>query len=99
MRDARIPADGWVDAPAELVELGSGIGARTEYKRRIGRFLLWRAGPPVGESRYFAIDPDSGESYRFDLHGRAGEGRGPDGLVHRRFRSWKEALRDSTEAP
>jgi hypothetical protein len=24
-----------------------------------------------------------------------GEGRGPDGVTHRRFRVWKEALRDS----
>jgi hypothetical protein len=25
----------------------------------------------------------------------SGEGVGPDGLVHTRFRAWKEALRDS----
>ncbi len=65
-----------------------------EYKRRIGRYLLWRAGPPVGRSRYLAVRDDLAAAYRFELHGRTGTGRGPDGQVHERFRTWKEALRD-----
>ncbi len=91
-RSFRIPAAGWIEAPQDLLTLGDALAEPVEYKRRIGRFLLWRAGPPVGEAVYLAIAPDSGERYRFELHGRAGEGTGPDGEVHARFRSWKESL-------
>ena len=92
-RDYRIPASGWTNAPQELLSLGDDLGEPVEYKRRIGSFLLWRAGPPVGEARYMAVG-DDGSTYRFDLHGRSGEGVGPDGRHHERFRTWKEALRD-----
>lgn len=91
-RTFRIPAAGWIEAPKELVHLGDDLGQPVEYKRRIGRFLLWRAGPPVGVARYLAIDPGTGEIHRFDLEGRDGHGRGPGGGLHTRFRSWKEAL-------
>lgn len=94
-RDHRIPATGWVDAPDELVTLGDSIDEPVEYKRRIHGWLLWRAGPPVGEARYLAIDPGSGVKVHFDLHGKRGEGIGPDGSRHERFRTWKEALRDN----
>lgn len=94
-RSYRIPASGWVDAPEQLLSLGDEIGEPVEYKRRIGGFLLWRAGPPVGEARYMAVGADDGAIYRFDLHGRQGQGIGPDGRVHLRFRTWKEALRDA----
>lgn len=93
-RRYRIAATSWVEAPPELLALGDGLGVPVEYKRRIGRFLLWRAGPPVGEARYLAVADDGSASYRFDLHGRAGIGEGPDGISHRRFRTWKESLRD-----
>ena len=93
-RDYRIPAAGWVDAPDELLELGSRLDEPVEYKRRIGEWLLWRAGPPVGEAEYLAVAPDALESWRFSLHGKRGEGVGPDGVVHHRFRTWKESLRD-----
>jgi hypothetical protein len=93
-RTYRIPAHAWADAPDELLELGDDLGEPVEYKRRIGRFLLWRAGPPVGEARYLAIADDLSASFRFDLHGRAGSGLGADGVVHTRFRSWKESLQD-----
>lgn len=93
-RDYRIPAAGWTDAPAELLSLGDDLGEPVEYKRRIGRFLLWRAGPPMGEARYMAVADDGSTSYRFYLHGRTGTGLGPDGRTHKRFRTWKEALRD-----
>jgi hypothetical protein len=100
-RTYRIPAGGWVEAPAELLSLGDDLGEPVEYKRRIGRFLLWRAGPPVGEARYLAVSAeDTSETYRFDLHGRQGLGAGPDGQIHSRFRTWKEALRNvSLDAP
>ena len=40
------------------------------------------------------------EHYEFRLNpdGR-GEGMGPDGVTHTRFRSWKEALLASEQAP
>lgn len=91
-RTFRIPATGWVEAPTELLGLGVDLDEPVEYKRRIGRFLLWRAGPPVGEAVYLAVDPETGERHRFELHGRQGNGSGPDGSEHTRFRSWKESL-------
>jgi hypothetical protein len=92
-RSFRIPASGWVEAPDELLALGDELGEPVEYKRRIGRFLLWRAGPPVGEAWYMAVAADDlEERYRFRLHGKLGEGAGPDGEVHTRFRTWKVAL-------
>jgi hypothetical protein len=91
-RDYRIAAASWVEAPAELLALGDDLGEPVEYKRRIGRFLLWRAGPPVGEARYLAVSEDGRRLLRFDLHGRSGFGTGANGHGHTRFRSWKESL-------
>lgn len=97
-RDVRIPASGWIEAPTELLSLGDELGAAVEYKRRIGRFLLWRAGPPVGDAWYLAIDAtDLGVRYRFRLSGRTGEGLGADRQLHRRFRTWKESLLAAAE--
>jgi hypothetical protein len=98
-RDRTIPATRWVEAPEELKSLGADIGApQVDYKRRIGRWLLWRAGPAVkADARYMAIDADDLDrrcTFRLYPDG-SGEGEGPDGLVHTRFRAWKEALRDS----
>jgi hypothetical protein len=98
-RDYLIPAERWVEAPAELRELGADIGvALVAYKRRIGRYLLWRAGPASGaDSRYMALNADDiAERYTFRLwpNGR-GEGTGADGRTHERFRTWKESLRDA----
>ena len=91
-RDYRIPATAWVEAPEELLRLGDDLAEPVEYKRRIGRFLLWRAGPPVGGSRYMAVDPVTGEQRTFDLRGKTGTGMGADGKTHQRFRTWKESL-------
>ena len=92
-RSFRIPAAGWIEAPAELLALGDDLAEPVEYKRRIGRYLLWRAGPPVGDAWYLAVDAtDLDRRFRFRLAGRTGSGRGPDGAVHERFRSWKESL-------
>ena len=45
-RDRLIPATRWPEAPPELLSLGDDIGRPViAYKRRIGRYLLWRAGP------------------------------------------------------
>jgi len=61
LRDNRIAASAWIEAPVALLHLGDALQEPVEYRRRIGRFLLWRAGPPVGEARYLAVDPDSGQ--------------------------------------
>jgi hypothetical protein len=97
-RDRTIPATAWIEAPDELLGLGADFGEPlVAYKRRIGRFLLWRAGPANhGDARYMALDLDDLTrrwTYRLFPDGR-GEGTGPDGVVHGRFRTWKEALRD-----
>lgn len=99
-RDSLIPAERWVEAPAELRELGAGIGvALVAYKRRIGRFLLWRAGPATGaDARYMALDAgDLAHRYTFTLDASGtGSGVGADGVTHTRFRTWKESLRDAS---
>ena len=99
-RDRNIPARAWVEAPASLLELGSDLDARPEalYKRRIGPWLLWRAGPATkAAARYWAARADRlDEAFTFSLHpDGSGEGAGPSGTVHQRFRSWKEDLRDT----
>ena len=98
-RDRRLPAALWVEAPLSLRSLGVDLGQEVvAYKRRIGRWLLWRAGPAAGAAaRYAAVDvEDLDRMFRFDLdeHG-TGDGVGPDGVRHTRFRAWKESLRDN----
>lgn len=104
-RDRSLPADRWVEAPDALLRLAADLGHPVAlYKRRIGqRWLLWRAGPAVGDhARYLAIDAfdlDRSCAFTLDPSG-SGSGVGPNGEVHDRFRSWKEALRDSdTDSP
>jgi hypothetical protein len=88
-----------VEAPESLLALGDDLPGRpvATYKRRIGRWLLWRAGPASrGDARYWAADStDPARSFTFRLlpDGR-GEGHGPSGARHTRFRTWKEDLRD-----
>ena len=98
-RDRNIPARAWIEAPDALKRLGDDIGGpEAQYKRRVGRWLLWRAGPATGaDARYMAIDADElSRSYAFRLYADgSGEGQGPDGAEHARFREWKEALRDA----
>ena len=98
-RDRNIVASAWIEAPAELLDLGADLPDRpeAEYKRRIGDWLLWRAGPAAGgEARYFACRADDATvQHTFRLHSdNSGEGAGPSGSVHTRFRSWKEDLLD-----
>jgi hypothetical protein len=99
-RDFLIPASRWVEAPEALRTLGDDLGIElVAYKRRIGRYLLWRAGPASGaDARYMAIaadDPD--ERYTFRLYpDGSGEGRGAGASTHTRFRTWKESLRDAS---
>lgn len=96
-RDSRIVASRWVEAPTAIRTLGDDLSEEAGYVRRIGRYLLWRAGPAVdADARYGAVDVDDLDrifTYRLFADG-SGEGSGPDGAVHQRFRAWKEALRD-----
>jgi hypothetical protein len=98
-RDRNIPARAWVEAPAALLALGDDLDARphADYKRRIGPWLLWRAGPATGgHARYLAVRADdlaTAMTFRLYPDG-TGEGTGPSGRTHTRFRTWKEDLRD-----
>jgi hypothetical protein len=99
-RDRNIPATAWAEAPLALRELGDDLPDRpvAMYKRRIGPWLLWRAGPAAGaDARYLAVDSrDLARQHAFRLFpDGSGEGAGPDGTTHGRFRTWKESLRDS----
>jgi len=99
IRDRNIPATAWIEAPPELVALGADLPGTpvAEYKRRIGPWLLWRAGPASGgDARYWAaLAADTAHAFTLRLFpdGRA-QGSGPSGAVHDRFRAWKEDLRD-----
>lgn len=94
--DRNIPAEAWTDAPPELLALGDDIGAATVlYLRRIGPWLVWRAGPATGgPARWLALhwdDLDRRCAFALDADGN-GNGTGPTGDHHERFRSWKEDL-------
>ena len=96
IRDRNIPASAWIEAPDELLGLGDDIDQPlVTYKRRIGRWLLWRAGPASrSNARYLAIDAEDltrRHAFRLFADG-SGQGRGPSGTDHTRFRAWKEDL-------
>ncbi len=99
-RDRNIAGSAWIEAPDRLRRLGDDLPGRPEaaFKRRIGRWLLWRAGPAVdADARYWAgevDDLDRQVEFRLDPDG-AGHGVGPSGAVHTRLRTWKEDLRDA----
>ncbi|MFP5489700.1 MAG: hypothetical protein ACLGHQ_15515 [Acidimicrobiia bacterium] len=100
VRDRNIPARAWVEAPDSLLTLGDDLPDRpeAEYKRRIGPWLLWRAGPAKGgHARYWAAHQDDvTRAFTFRLFpDGTGTGSGPDGVDVTRFRAWKESLRDT----
>ena len=97
VRDRTIPATAWVEAPPELLHLGDDLPDQpvAEYKRRIGPWLLWRAGPATdAHACYLAVrDDDLTVQHRFRLFPEGnGDGAGPSGARHTRFRAWKEDL-------
>lgn len=97
-RDRNIPATAWVEVPAELLSLGDSFGGPVaDYKRRIGGWLLWRSGPATkADAAYMAIWAENLPlqwTFRLRPDG-GGEGVGPSGVAHDRFRTWKEDLRD-----
>lgn len=99
VRDRNIVAQAWIEAPIELLRLGDDLpnSPQAHYKRRIGEWLLWRAGPATeAEARYWAAHrEDLSVQFTFDLSADGGGmGTGPSGDVHTRFRTWKEDLRD-----
>lgn len=100
LRDRNIPATAWVEAPEGLLTLGDDLPERpvAEYKRRIGPWLLWRAGPASdADARYWAAPHDDLDlqcTFRLFPDG-SGDGLGPSGTRHTRFRTWKEDLRDA----
>jgi hypothetical protein len=100
IRDRNIPATAWVEAPDSLLTLGDDLPDRpvADYKRRIGAWLLWRAGPATGgDARYWAAHLDRLDepfTLRLFPDGTA-DGIGPSGTRHAKFRAWKEDLRDA----
>lgn len=96
-RDRNIVATAWIEAPTELLTLGDDLPGQpvATYKRRIGEWLLWRAGPASGgDARYWAAhagDLTRQHTFRLWPDG-SGEGAGPSGTTHARFRLWKEDL-------
>ena len=96
IRDRNIPASAWIEAPEALLRLGDDIHQPViTYKRRIGSFLLWRAGPAThADARYLALEAGNlAQQFTFRLFPEGtGEGIGPSGRAHTRFRTWKEDL-------
>ena len=100
VRDRNIPATAWIEAPGDLLRLGDDLPRRpiADYKRRIGPWLLWRAGPASGaDARYWVAHADDlSVRFTFRLYpDGSGDGLGPSGERHTRFRAWKEDLRDA----
>lgn len=100
VRDRNIPATAWIEAPDALLRLGDDLPDRpvAEYKRRIGPWILWRAGPAKGaDARYWAChEDDLARQIVFRLFpDGSGVGSGPNGAMVDRFRTWKESLRDA----
>ncbi len=110
-RDRNIVATAWIEAPDQLLHLGDDLESDLDgdvsrglpvatFKRRIATWLLWRAGPATGgNALYWAADArDLHRQMTFRLYpDGTGDGVGPSGVRHTRFRTWKEDLLGRTE--
>ena len=103
IRDRNIPAEAWIEAPETLLRAGNDIGRPLiAYKRRLGPWLLWRAGPARrADARYVALHSDDlSHHHEFRLYpDGTGDGLGPSGRRHERFRAWKEDLHAHPDVP
>jgi len=54
-RDRNIVATAWLQAPDALLQLGKDLPGRpvATFKRRIGTWLLWRAGPATDADAWY----------------------------------------------
>jgi len=105
VRDRNIPATAWIEAPPGLFEAAAdlprndGKSPRIAYKRRLGSWLLWRAGPAKGsDACYIAVHATNLErisTFRLFPDG-SGQGSGPNGANFSRFRTWKQSLLDNS---
>ena len=98
LRDKNIPAQSWIEAPKDLLSSGDDLGSvKIAYKRKIGNWLLWRAGPARrSDARYVAVSLDQNQkicTYRLFPDG-TGNGTGGDGKDYQNFRSWKISLKN-----
>ena len=98
LRDKNIAAQAWIEAPEKLLSSGDDLGSvKIAYKRRIGNWLLWRAGPARrSHARYIAVSLSEEQTictFRLFPDG-AGNGIGADGASHENFRSWKISLKN-----
>ena len=96
-RDRNIVATAWREAPSELIHLGDALDGQpvATFKRSIGTWLLWRAGPATDADAWYwaadATDLRRQSTFRLFPDG-SGDGLGPSGRHHTRFRTWKEDL-------
>ncbi len=98
LRDKNIAAEAWVEAPKGLLSSGDDLGSvKIAYKRRIGNWSLWRAGPARrSDARYVAVSLSEEQeicTFRLFPDG-TGNGVGADGESHENFRAWKISLKN-----
>ena len=91
-------AQAWIEAPEKLLSSGDDLGSvKIAYKRRIGNWLLWRAGPARrSHARYIAVSLSEEQTictFRLFPDG-SGNGIGADGASHENFRAWKISLKN-----
>ena len=87
-----------MDAPKGLLSSGDDLGSvKIAYKRRIGNWSLWRAGPARrSDARYVAVSLSEEQeicTFRLFPDG-TGNGVGADGESHENFRAWKISLKN-----
>ena len=101
VRDRNIPATAWIEAPAAVRGLGDDLpGTAGRVLQAADRTVAAVAGGAGnrrrrrGTGQANAADLDDAFTFRLFPDGN-GEGVGPSGQTHVRFRTWKEDLRDA----